>query len=150
MLPIGTNYEIDGSFVNCFGIWQDFKSSVPLFENSKKSWKVIKTLANYLDLKGFKYSKIEELQKDINVLIEKHLYSNVKFKIFLPNIINNSLKSKKSYINILQNIYHSDNIVRRAPSLQKTVDAKNKDFLFINEDYAKKNSLSNYDKIKVM
>jgi NADH-quinone oxidoreductase subunit G len=149
MLPIATNYEIDGSFVNCFGVWQYFKSSVPLFENSKKSWKVIKTLANYLKLEGFKYSKIEDLQKDINVLIEKHSYKETKFKIFLPNTINNKSKNNNSYINILQNIYHSDNIVRRASSLQKTVDAKNKDFLFINEDYAKKNNLSNYDKVKI-
>jgi len=36
MLPIATNYEIDGSFVNCFGVWQYFKSSVPSFESSKK------------------------------------------------------------------------------------------------------------------
>ena len=45
--------------------------------------------------------------------------------------------------------YNSDNIVRRATSLQKTSDAKNKDFLFISEEYAKKNYLSNYDKVKL-
>jgi predicted molibdopterin-dependent oxidoreductase YjgC len=58
-------------------------------------------------------------------------------------------KKKNIYVNIINNIYNSDNIVRRATSLQETVDAKNKDFLFVNEDYAKKNNLNNYDKVKV-
>jgi hypothetical protein len=58
--------------------------------------------------------------------------------MFLPNEIKNQTASKQVNINILNNIYNSDNIVRRASSLQKTVDAQNKDFLFISEFYAKK------------
>jgi NADH-quinone oxidoreductase subunit G len=140
MLPIATNYEIDGSFVNNFGHWQSFTSSVPLFNKSKKSWKIIKTLAKYLKIEGFKYSNLEELQSEISILVEKHSCKETKFNMFLSNDVytNNQSKEKKSYINILDNIYNSDNIVRRAYSLQKTKDAKNKNFLFINEDYAKK------------
>jgi len=150
LLPIATNYEIDGSFINCFGLWQKFKSSVPLLGKSKKGWKVIKTIGNYLGLEGFKYNKMEDVNKDIDTLIEKTRYQNSKFKLFLPNISKNEPKEKNFYLNIINNIYNSDNIVRRAVSLQRTVDAKNKDFLYINEDYAKKNNLSNYDKVKII
>jgi NADH-quinone oxidoreductase subunit G len=149
LLPISTNYEIDGSFVNCFGLWQYFKSSVSLLEKSKKGWKVLKTLGNYLNLEGFKYSKIEDVQKDINVLIDKHDYKNTKFKFSLSNKISNKAGNKTFFIDIVDNIYNSDNIVRRATSLQKTSDAKNKEFLFLNKEYARKNNLENYDKIKI-
>merc|ERR1712039_1117517 len=135
LLPISTNYEIDGSFVNCFGLWQYFKSSVPLLEKPKKGWKVLKTLGNYLNLEGFKYSKIEDVQKDMNILINKTDLKETKFKSFLPNLKESKSKNKNYFINIMENIYHSDNIVRRASSLQKTVDAKNKDFLFLNKEY---------------
>ena len=150
LLPIATNYEIDGTFVNCFGLWQKFKSSIPLLGKSKKGWKVIKTIGNYLGLAGFKYNKIEDVNKDIDTLIEKNGYKNSKFKLFLPNVSKNEPKERNFYLNVINNIYNSDNIVRRAPSLQKTVDAKNKDFLYINEDYAKKYNLSNHDKVKII
>jgi NADH-quinone oxidoreductase subunit G len=95
MLPIATNYEIDGSFINCFGLWQYFKSSISLLEKSKKSWKVLKTLGNYLKLDGFKYSKIEDVQKDLNILIDKTKSEKVNFKMFLPNAVSNGSKEKK-------------------------------------------------------
>merc|ERR1712146_3439 len=125
ILPIATNYEIDGSFVNCFGIWQNFKSSVPLLEKSKKGW------------------------KEIKVLIQKKDCKETKFKVFLPGKIKQERKDNIFYFNLINNIYNSDNIVRRATSLQKTSDAKNKDFLFISEEYAKKNHLESYDKVKL-
>jgi len=150
MLPIATNYEIDGSFVNCSGVWQSFKSSVPLLSKSKKSWKVLKTLANYLELDGFRYSKIEDLQNDIEIQINKIAFADSNFKTFLPNLLSKSNNNKNLYLNLVNNIYNSDNIVRRATSLQKTTDAKNKNFLFISEDYAQKNNLNNYDKVKLI
>merc|ERR1712039_1086033 len=104
MLPITTNYETDGSFVNCFGLWQYFKSSVPLLEKSKKGWKVLKTLGNYLNLEGFKYSKIEDVQKDINLLINKTDLKETKFKSFLPNLKESKSKNKNYFINIMENI----------------------------------------------
>jgi NADH-quinone oxidoreductase subunit G len=149
MLPVATNYEIDGSFINCLGMWQEFRSSVPLLEKSKKSWKVIKTLANYLDLEGFKYSKIEDVQNDIKALVDRVHFSDSKFKTFLPTITNSKTNTNGLYVNIIHNIYNSDNIVRRATSLQKTVDAKNKECLFISLEYAKKNNLSNFDKVNL-
>merc|ERR1711976_539771 len=94
LLPIATNYEIDGTFVNCFGLWQKFKSSIPLLGKSKKGWKVIKTIGNYLGLEGFKYNKIEDVNKDIDTLIEKTVYKNSNFKLFLPNISKNESKKK--------------------------------------------------------
>merc|ERR1712146_443874 len=110
MLPIATNYEIDGSFVNNFSNWQSFRSSVPLFGKSKKSWKVIKTLAKYLKLEGFKYSNLDDLQNEIGSLIKHQPCSNVKFKMFLSDSIceDKQLKEKKLYINVLDNIYNSD------------------------------------------
>ena len=149
MLPIATNYEIEGSFFNCFGKQQFFNSSIPLLEKSKKSWKVIKTLANFLKIENFKYSKIDNVQEEIDELVDENKFNSVKFKTFLPNEIKRQASGKQVNINIINNIYNSDNIVRRASSLQKTIDAKNKDFLFISESYAKKNNLNNYDKVRI-
>jgi NADH-quinone oxidoreductase subunit G len=144
MLPISTNYEIQGSFFNCEGILQSFKSPLLQLKKAKYGWKVLRTFANYLKMDGFKYSKIDDINNEINSLI-KHDKEDNKFKMHFPH----SLKQDDVNINIINNIYNTDNIVRRASSLQKTSDAKNKNYLFISEDYAAKHNIKDLDLVQV-
>jgi NADH-quinone oxidoreductase subunit G len=150
MLPISTNYETEGSFINCLGVSQSFKSSIPLVGKSKKGWKVLKTIGNYIKLEGFRYNNIKELQENISELITNKDLSDSKFKLdeFIPNKLESEKTGKNINTSILDNIYHSDNIVRRAPSLQKTLDAKNKDYLFVNKELANKYKIKDRLKLK--
>jgi len=93
---------------------------------------------------GFKYSKIDDINNEINDLINHDKEDN-KFKMHFPH----SLKQDDVNINIINNIYNTDNIVRRASSLQKTSDAKNKNYLFISEDYAAKHNIKDLDLVQV-
>merc|ERR1712146_335384 len=134
------SYQLRNRWIFCKLFWHLAKLQVKcsITRKIKKGWKVIKTLANYLEINGFRYPKIEDVQKEIDVLIQKKDCKETKFKVFLPGKIKQERKDNIFYFNLINNIYNSDNIVRRATSLQKTSDAKNKDFLFISEEYAKK------------
>jgi NADH-quinone oxidoreductase subunit G len=56
MLPISSYYETSGTHVNIEVEFQTFAASVNAPQESKPAWKVIKVLADLLDISGFNYS----------------------------------------------------------------------------------------------
>jgi len=147
MLPISTNYETQGSFLNCEGTLQSFKSSVLQIKKAKHGWKVLRTLANYLKIVDCKYNKIEDITQEIQNFTSNKEEENT-FKMHFHHNLKHEINSKIT-VHIINNIYNTDNIVRRASSLQKTNDAKQKNYLFISEDYAKKNNIQDLDIVQL-
>ncbi len=116
LLPIATSMETAGTFVNANGLKQSFKMSVEPQGEAKAAWKVLRVLGNMFDLEGFDYTHSNEVLSE--VLDNKA--SQIDFSavsVTLP-AANNDAKVE------LLSPYSVDALVRRAPSLQATPDAR--------------------------
>jgi len=122
ILPIAPFTETAGSFVNTEGKWQKFNGVTKSLGNSKPAWKVIRVLANCLEVNGFEYNSIEDVRQELINLTNTKDYLN-------NQVANFELKFSKVDLTTvvrcgLTNIYNTDSIVRRATSLQATKLAK--------------------------
>jgi NADH-quinone oxidoreductase subunit G len=62
VLPVGTFAESSGTFVNVEGRWQSWAGAASLQGESRPGWKVLRVLANMLNLPGFDYTSSEEVR----------------------------------------------------------------------------------------
>ncbi|MDD5240096.1 MAG: NADH-quinone oxidoreductase subunit NuoG [Sulfuricella sp.] len=121
LLPVAPFTETSGTFVNTEGRAQSFSAVVKPLGESRPAWKVLRVLGNLMELDGFDYDSSEQVQAEA-------LAGGIGSKL------NNALKAPVAHAagsasHGLQRIgevlaYHADAIVRRAPSLQETADAK--------------------------
>jgi NADH-quinone oxidoreductase subunit G len=61
VLPIGSFAETAGTFVNIEGRWQSWQGAAKLVGDSRPGWKVLRVLANLLDVPGIDYASAEEV-----------------------------------------------------------------------------------------
>jgi NADH-quinone oxidoreductase subunit G len=61
VLPIGSFAETAGTFVNVEGRWQSWQGAAKLVGQSRPGWKVLRVLANLLDLPDFEYASAAEV-----------------------------------------------------------------------------------------
>jgi NADH-quinone oxidoreductase subunit G len=129
LLPITPFTESVGSFINAAGIVQTIQPSVRPLADARPAWKVLRAMGSLLGLNGFLLNTPEEvfgeaLAKPIaeglnnrftatSSLVQEHAVSGLERVSDLP-------------------IYGVDAIVRRAPALQLTRDAKNAHHLGLN------------------
>jgi NADH-quinone oxidoreductase subunit G len=126
ILPISPFTETSGSFVNAEGRLQSFHAVVKPLGETRPAWKVLRVLANMLDLPGFDFDASTDVLNKltgqstglVGIPVEK-----------LSNLVSmaNSVAIDISETNIqpvTAAIYQIDGIVRRASSLQMTADAK--------------------------
>lgn len=120
-LPIGTFAETAGTFVNCEGRWQSFPTTTNLLGEARPGWKVLRILGNSLELQSFNYLNTEEILEELRERVGKVTTNNgnttKKYKIKAHDV---SLTEEETDIPI----YQVDNVVRRAKSLQSTLEAK--------------------------
>jgi NADH-quinone oxidoreductase subunit G len=62
VLPIGSFAETSGTFVNVEGRWQSWAGAAKLLGESRPGWKVLRVLANLLNLHGVDYVSSEEVR----------------------------------------------------------------------------------------
>jgi NADH-quinone oxidoreductase subunit G len=62
VLPIGSFAETSGTFVNTEGRWQSWAGAAKLPGESRPGWKVLRVLANLLNLHGVDYVSSEEIR----------------------------------------------------------------------------------------
>ncbi len=126
ILPISPFTETSGSFVNAEGRLQSIHAVVKPLGETRPAWKVLRVLANMLDLPCFDFDASTDVLNKltgqstglVGIPVEK-----------LSNLVSmaNSLAIDISETNIqpvTAAIYQIDGIVRRASSLQMTADAK--------------------------
>jgi len=145
ILPITPFTETAGSYVNMEGRLQKFNGVTRPLGDSKPGWKVLRVLANNLNLAGFDYNNIEEVRTHLEQLSDaKHLETHVamdKFTVTKPKL--------DGLVRFgIQGIYSGDSIVRRAPSLQQTAYAKLPD-LVLSPNLVAKLNIKAYDKVKL-
>jgi NADH-quinone oxidoreductase subunit G len=62
VLPIGSFAESSGTFVNVEGRWQSWAGAVSALGESRPGWKVLRVLANLLNIRGVDYLSSEEVR----------------------------------------------------------------------------------------
>lgn len=65
ILPIGVFTETSGTYINLNGEWQGFKGVAEPFGSSRPAWKVLRVLANFLQLEGFDYESSETIKEEL-------------------------------------------------------------------------------------
>lgn len=126
ILPISPFTETSGSFVNAEGRLQSFHAVVKPLGETRPAWKVLRVLANMLDLPCFDFDASTDV---LNKLTGQSTALSSIPAEKLSNLVNTGTSSAidLSETNIQPAsaaIYQIDGIVRRASSLQMTADAK--------------------------
>jgi len=121
LLPIAPFTETAGTFVNMAGLCQSFNGVVKPLGEARPAWKVLRVLGNMLGLDGFDQDNIEAVRADIAADLPAFVAGK------LGNVIGGvkiDVSSQGANDVVEVPIYGGDAIVRRAPSLQATSQAK--------------------------
>ena len=116
ILPIALFAETSGTYVNTEGRWQTFQGACQPLGEARPAWKVLRVLANTLNLDGFDYLDSQQVLNEVRSAC----------KDIQPN---NLIESDHDFDNQAENnpvtaidvpIYAIDMMVRRAEALQQT------------------------------
>jgi NADH-quinone oxidoreductase subunit G len=130
LLPVSPFTETSGTFVNCEGRVQSFYAAVKPLAETRPAWKVLRVLANLLDLPGFDYTSSE------NVKAEALGLAAGAMPVVVAGLDNGMAPRPDMSLGVLGMaqtggiervtdvpIHFADQLVRYAPGLQKTKDA---------------------------
>jgi len=123
LLPAGPFTETGGSFINVEGRLQAFNGVVRAAGDCRPAWKILRVLANRMDLKGFEFDSVSDVRD------EALGDTGEGFDARLSNDISGELSAGSSAaegsLERLADvpIYFSDALTRRSPCLQETSDA---------------------------
>jgi NADH-quinone oxidoreductase subunit G len=136
LLPITPFTETSGSYVNAAGTVQSFNGVVRPLGDARPAWKVLRVLANQLQLPGFDQEHPEQvraqaLAADVGAAISRRVQTTGSADAGAVSAIGQGSISSASVDGgavVLERIadvpiHFSDAIVRRAESLQSTRDA---------------------------
>lgn len=123
LLPIAPFTETSGTFINAEGRMQSFHAVVKPLGETRPAWKVLRVLANMMDLPGFSFDSSQEVLAAVPSLpsVDKSLVAND----LLSNLTAESIDLTHTNIEpCTAAIYALDGLVRRSPGLQLTADAQ--------------------------
>ena len=125
LLPIAPFTETPGTFVNAEGRVQGFHAVVKPLGDTRPAWKVLRVLANLLGLPGFDFESSQDVLKQIRG-VDMALVPADKLGNELADAGEGSiaLSAAAGLTPAVASIYQLDGLVRRAPSLQLTADAR--------------------------
>jgi NADH-quinone oxidoreductase subunit G len=122
LLPIGPFTETSGTFVNTEGGMQSFSGVVQPLGESRPAWKVLRVLGTTLGLAGFDFDTSEQVRDAVGnqAWVDGQLSNRVEgLALATPAAAASGFERVADVP-----IYFADPIVRRAPSLQETADAR--------------------------
>ena len=111
LLPIASFYETSGSHVNVEGEVQSFAAAVNAPSDTKPAWKVLKVLADLLELPGFHYADSAQVTSEIMHQSHKQHAHNESIDIKVKRGINVIWQKSPYAVDVLS---------RHATSLQAT------------------------------
>ncbi len=124
LLPIAPFTETPGTFVNAEGRVQSFYAVVKPLGETRPAWKVLRALANVLELPGFTFESAQD------VLTHLHADNADGVPVLVPaeRLSNTATTASASTASAgepcVASIYQLDGIVRRATSLQLSADGR--------------------------
>ncbi len=120
MLPVSPFTETSGSFINTAGLVQSFNGVVKPLGETRPAWKVLRVLANLLQLPGFDYLTSEAARDEL-------LGDGSAIAALLNNTLTAATVAATPVAGLQRigdvPLYQADQLVRRAESLQLTKDA---------------------------
>ena len=114
LLPVAPFTETSGSFVNAEGRLQSFHAVVKPTGETRPAWKVLRVLGNLLGLSGFDFETSQDVLAKAQAL-PQNLSNATSAEVRLGGSVDKP---------VVASIYQLDGLVRRAPSLQLTADAR--------------------------
>jgi NADH-quinone oxidoreductase subunit G len=126
LLPIAPFTETSGSFVNAEGRLQSFHAVVKPLGDTRPAWKVLRVLGNLMGLSGFDADSSQAVLaaalpgSTAGQVVEGAHLSNADAEVG-PAAAD---QSPAKQLPCVASIYQLDSLVRRAPSLQLTADAR--------------------------
>jgi NADH-quinone oxidoreductase subunit G len=120
-LPVAPFTETGGTFVNCEGRVQGFTGVAPPHGETRPAWKVLRVLGSLLGLPGFDFETLDAVRAELPAAadIAARLSNATRVTIETPTGAATEFERIADVP-----IYAADPLVRRAPSLQKTSDAR--------------------------
>jgi NADH-quinone oxidoreductase subunit G len=117
VLPIGTFAETSGTYVNLEGVWQSFTAAARGHGESRPGWKVLRVLGTELGIERFEYQTSEEVRDELRRICAEGLPP--------PWMGSRSVTGSATQASTVDvPMYQVDAVVRRAPSLQRTVEGR--------------------------
>jgi NADH-quinone oxidoreductase subunit G len=123
VLPIGSFAETSGTYVNAEGRWQSWTGAAKLPGESRPGWKVLRVLANLLNLHGVDYVSSEEIREALKVLCGARVEASSNgLAATGAASVTHGQRPTGSWVDIPP--YQSDALVRGSEALQKTKDGR--------------------------
>ena len=124
LLPIAPFTETPGTFVNAEGRVQSFHAVVKPLGETRPAWKVLRVLANLLNLPSFDFESSQDVLKQIAGADADQVPQDRLGNATHAEIVIAGATGASGTVPAVASIYQLDSIVRRATSLQLTADAR--------------------------
>jgi NADH-quinone oxidoreductase subunit G len=124
LLPIAPFTETPGTFINAEGRIQSFHAVVKPMGETRPGWKVLRVLGSMLGLPGFDFESAQDVLAAAKASWAKGDWvdaTRLNNRTSVVPVVASEVSSRPP---VVASIYQLDSIVRRAPSLQRTADAR--------------------------
>jgi NADH-quinone oxidoreductase subunit G len=126
VLPIGSFAETSGTYVNAEGRWQSWPGAAKLPGESRPGWKVLRVLANLLNIEGVDYVSSEEVREALKALCaSRGAADGIGGAAPMPEgaaVMPEGAAPGGAWVDIPP--YQSDALVRGSDALSKTKDGR--------------------------
>lgn len=145
ILPLAAFTETGGSFVNGEGRWQAFEGALRAPAEARPGWKILRVLANLLDLSGFEFDSVAEVTAELRAGVEGVEFSAAALD---PQaVVWPTAAAALARVGDVPS-YRSDALVRRAGALQLRGDTPSA-AVALNEADARRLELTAGDRVRV-
>ena len=120
LLPAGTFAETSGTYVNLEGLWQSQSGAAQPVGEARPGWKILRVLGTLLDLANFGYLSSEQVREELVTL------SGGATAYAAPAYAGtHTVEAGGAAARVIDlPMYQIDALVRRAPSLQNTLEGR--------------------------
>ncbi len=122
VLPIGSFAESSGTFVNAEGRWQSWAGAARLVGESRPGWKVLRVLANLLNVHGVDFVSSEEIRETLKTLCAAPAAPPAGGMAGRGGVAQRGAAASGPWVDIPP--YQIDILVRGSESLAKTKDGR--------------------------
>jgi NADH-quinone oxidoreductase subunit G len=126
VLPVGTFAETSGTYVNAEGRWQSWTGASKLVGESRPGWKVLRVLANLLDIPGIDYASSEEVREALKAVCGGRIEATANGVDHGSGSGTTTVSGGQAPAGVWVDIppYQSDVLVRGSEALSKTKDGR--------------------------
>lgn len=117
ILPVAPFSETAGTFVNAEGQWQRFAAATVPHGEAKPAWKVLRVLANFLQLDDFDYQTSHQVLDEVQATVAAH---EVSTQVSSP-LTQLPQQAMRNWRLATPHHYRLDGLVRRAQALQQCI-----------------------------